>query len=72
LHGEVSELTCQIKAKLEEQYNNLSRKGFRAIGVAYRTLSGHKRDYAVSDEREMVFVGFAAFIDPQKRAPKTQ
>lgn len=70
LHGEVSELTCQIMAKLEEKYNGLSRKGFRVLGIAYRTLIERKQSYSISDEREMVFVGFAAFIDPPKDSAK--
>ena len=52
LHGEVSELTSQMRAKLEEKYNDLSREGYRVLGVAYRRMSGRKQNYSISDERE--------------------
>jgi Mg2+-importing ATPase len=70
LHGETLALTHQMRVNLENIYNDLSRKGFRVLAVAYREVSNGKKSYSVNDESEMVLVGFAAFIDPPKDSAK--
>ncbi|MBX3276608.1 MAG: magnesium-translocating P-type ATPase [Acidobacteria bacterium] len=48
-------------------FSDLSSAGFRALGVAYRDLSAESRThFTIADERDMVFVGFAAFLDPPR------
>jgi len=51
-----------IKKKFEE----LSKKGLRVISVAYQKIEV-KKDYAIKDEKNLIFLGFMAFIDPPKK-----
>jgi Mg2+-importing ATPase len=44
-------------------FSRLSGEGYRVLAVAYRPLPPQPA-YTVADERDLVFVGFAAFLDP--------
>jgi Mg2+-importing ATPase len=50
----------------ERQLEALGKEGLRVLGIAYKQV-GQDHDHAsVSDETELVFAGFAAFLDPPK------
>jgi len=66
LPRESSDLTGELQRKMEEKYLDLSSKGFRVLGVSYKNVGEEKSVYSVSDETDMVFLGFVAFIDPPK------
>jgi Mg2+-importing ATPase len=60
------DLTEDLRKKAEQKYYDLSTEGFRVLGVAYKKLKEAKTIYSVSDECDMVFMGFMAFLDPPK------
>ncbi|MGA8849641.1 MAG: magnesium-translocating P-type ATPase [Dehalococcoidia bacterium] len=64
--GEIHDLTNEVKSKIERKYHDLSYQGFRVLGVSYRKVGEGKVTYFVSDENDMVFLGFIAFTDPLK------
>jgi Mg2+-importing ATPase len=48
------------------QLEALGKDGFRVLGIAFKRVpSDHEHAY-VSDETELIFAGFAAFLDPPK------
>ncbi len=47
-------------------FEELSRDGFRVLGIAWRQVPPHQDHAVVTDESELVFCGFAAFLDPPK------
>src|SRR6266568_5276966 len=50
----------------QRQLDALGKEGLRVLGIAYKQV-GQDHDHAgVSDETELVFAGFAAFLDPPK------
>jgi Mg2+-importing ATPase len=51
-----------------DQYENLSKAGFRVLALSIKTLpvEDQKKVYSKDDETEMQFVGFIAFLDPPK------
>lgn len=62
--GKVVEIDS-VKDGLQERFENLSKSGFRVLGVAYR--EGHFGDSFTKDqERDMVFLGFLVLFDPPK------
>jgi Mg2+-importing ATPase len=63
--NEVLDLTIEQEKKIEDDYHKLSSQGFRVLGVAYRLVE-EKPNYSIDDEKEMVFLGFIAFMDPPK------
>jgi P-type Mg2+ transporter len=68
LDGNLFNLTEETRANMEGQLRDLSSQGFRVLGVAYRTFDPGKKNYAISDENDMVFLGFIAFMDPLKES----
>jgi Mg2+-importing ATPase len=54
--------TQQAQATLHE----LESQGFRVLGVAYKPVPATLSDAGLKDEEELVFAGFAVFLDPPK------
>ena len=61
--GVAAPLDAEALTLAEALFHRLSADGYRALAVAYRVV-GEETGYAVTDERDLVFVGFAAFLDP--------
>ncbi|MGD0449532.1 MAG: magnesium-translocating P-type ATPase [Candidatus Bathyarchaeia archaeon] len=59
---------CQ--GQYEQQYNDLSAKGYRVLAVAYKKVNDDKPHYSIGDETGMVFLGFLSFSDPPKESAK--
>ena len=55
-----------IKNDLLEEYEELSRDGYRVLGIAYREFSKDKQVFSVADESELILLGYIAFLDPPK------
>ena len=66
LNEQISNLTDDIRAKIDHEYRDLSSQGYRVLGVCYSKVKENKPSYAVADEKNMVFLGFIAFVDPLK------
>ena len=56
-------LDPETLAVAEALFQRLSAEGYRVLAVAYREVEA-QATYTVADERGLVFVGFAAFLDP--------
>ncbi|WP_277877313.1 MULTISPECIES: magnesium-translocating P-type ATPase [Nostocaceae] len=50
--------------KLHQQAEDLGKKGFRALGVAYRDFN--RDSFSKDDETNMTFLGYLALFDPPK------
>jgi len=62
--GEIVNLES-LKEKIDKLYKELSLKGFRTLGIAYRRFD--KEVHVTKEhESEMVFLGFLTFYDPPK------
>ncbi len=68
--NKIFDLTNELRRKIEQKYYDLSSEGFRVLGVSYKKISEEKTVYSVNDERDMVFLGFVAFLDPPKETAK--
>jgi Mg2+-importing ATPase len=66
LAGVPSDLSEALRKRIGQKYFDLSSDGFRVLGVAYKKLRKEKAVYSVNDEKDMVFLGFVAFLDPPK------
>jgi Mg2+-importing ATPase len=60
-------LDVAARDKANALFESLSAEGFRVLGVARRE-AGEQLHAVVSDEQGLVFVGFAAFLDPPKKS----
>ncbi len=55
----------EMKRQALTEYEKLSSGGFRVLAVATKAVEA-KEQYEKDDEQELVFAGFAAFLDPPK------
>ena len=56
------------RANINAQFEALGNEGFRVLGVAVRKVGMDHPHAVVGDETELVFAGFAAFLDPPKKS----
>ena len=63
-------ITDEIRKKIEQKYVELSSEGYRVLAVTYRRIIEEKPVYTANDEKEMVFLGFVAFLDPPKETAR--
>ena len=63
LDGAAKPFDAEAHAEAEALFRRLSADGYRALAVAYRPVD-RQPAYAAGDERDLTFVGFAAFLDP--------
>ena len=54
-----------IQEKIGQQFRDLSSKGFRTLGLAYKDM-GSQSSITKDDEVHMTFLGFLVFYDPLK------
>ncbi len=59
-------LDAAARERIDALFDSLGQEGFRALGIAWRDVALDHPHAVVSDESELVFAGFAAFLDPPK------
>jgi Mg2+-importing ATPase len=59
-------LDAPALAKVNALFDSLGEEGFRVLGIAWRDVPLDHPHAVISDESELVFAGFAAFLDPPK------
>ncbi|SEA55185.1 magnesium-translocating P-type ATPase [Variovorax sp. YR216] len=64
--GSRTPLDAAAKERLQAQCRDLERQGLRVLGVSWREVPSDHSHADVRDETDLVFAGFAAFIDPPK------
>lgn len=57
-------------ATIQAHSDSLGKEGFRVLGIAWRYEKSDCPHIVVSDEANLVFAGFAAFLDPPKESAK--
>ena len=55
-------------ARVRALHETFARDGFRVLGVAWKRVAQTEHHAVVNDETELVFAGFAAFLDPPKQS----
>ncbi|MCC6042941.1 MAG: magnesium-translocating P-type ATPase [Candidatus Verstraetearchaeota archaeon] len=68
--GVIAEMTDEVRRHVEREYLRLSAEGYRVLAVAYKRLKEDKPVYTPNDERDMVFLGLLAFLDPPKESAR--
>jgi Mg2+-importing ATPase len=65
-HGYGQPLTLNIRAAIRAKFEQLGDEGFRVLSVASRRVALDQNTAGVDDEIDLVFAGFAIFLDPPK------
>ena len=66
--GQSKPLTPERREQLKTLRDRLNEDGLRVIAVAYKPLPHDSPRVTASDESELVFSGFVAFLDPAKES----
>lgn len=59
-----------IKNDLLEEFESLSRDGYRVLGIAYREFPRDKGSFSIADESDLILLGYIAFLDPPKESAR--
>jgi Mg2+-importing ATPase len=65
--ADAARLSDKLRSAIQATYDRLSRDGFRVLAVASKEIESEKR-YEPSDENNLSFYGFLAFLDPAKES----
>lgn len=67
IDGKVEDLTEQKLQEILKFNDSYAKKALRVLAVAYKDLTGFKKEYTVENvEEDLVFLGLAAMIDPPR------
>lgn len=67
--GKVAQLTPALRDKVLKKSSEFNREGLRVLGVAHKTwYEGEIKTFGPEDEKEMVLIGYLAFLDPPKES----
>jgi Mg2+-importing ATPase len=64
--GEDLPIDPETRRVFEATLDGLGTQGFRALGIASREVDASHQSAALTDECDLVFSGFAVFLDPPK------
>lgn len=68
--GEISPITNSIKENIKKIAKNLNKDGMRVVAVCQKNDIANIETFGVSDEKNMVLLGFIGFLDPPKASAK--
>mgnify|MGYP001587708216 CR=1 FL=1 len=63
---EIHPFIDMLKRDVLEEYEDLSRQGYRVLAIAYKEFPRTKEVFSTADESEMTLLGYIAFFDPPK------
>jgi len=66
--GHIELMNNAARKRLRALFLRLGDEGYRVLGIASRSVDAQHDTAAVSDETELVFAGFAVFLDPAKKS----
>ena len=61
-----ADLDADARGRADALNESLGREGYRVLAVAWRTLDAGRSHIDRSDEHDLVFAGYAVFLDPPK------
>ncbi|HEX8966282.1 MAG TPA: magnesium-translocating P-type ATPase, partial [Chloroflexota bacterium] len=57
-------VSAEVHAQMAATLDTLGRSGYHVLGIARKPLADQSTRLAAGDERELIFSGFVAFLDP--------
>ena len=68
--GQVSNITKEIKENIRKINKKLNEDGLRVVAICQKNDINNIQNFDVSDESNMVLLGFIGFLDPPKESAK--
>ena len=69
--GKVSPITNEIKNNIKSIAKDLNKQGLRVIAVCQKNDLDKSAGFGISDEKNMILMGFIGFLDPPKESAKS-
>ena len=69
--GQVSPITNEIKENMKKIAKELNKQGLRVVAVCQKNNLDKTTGFGISDEKNMVLMGFIGFLDPPKETAKS-
>ena len=69
--GKVSPITTEIKNNIKSIAKELNKQGLRVVAVCQKNDLDKSIGFGISDEKNMVLMGFIGFLDPPKESAKS-
>ncbi|WP_295251248.1 magnesium-translocating P-type ATPase [uncultured Catenibacterium sp.] len=70
-NNQVIPLSDEMRSIVTEKVNKLNNEGMRVLGVAHKTNPRPVGQFSVQDEKDMVLIGYLAFLDPPKETTQS-
>lgn len=68
--SKVIEINEEVKKQIDLLFESLAQKGFHILAIAYKNVDASHDHARLDDENDLIFRGFAAFLDPPKPSAK--
>ena len=65
-NGQIHPLTDALKIKAQMISEEMNQQGMRVLAVSQKSFIEKDCNFAIEDEKEMVLIGYLAFLDPPK------
>lgn len=69
--GIISPITNAIKENIKKIAKDLNKQGLRVVAICQKNDLDKNSGFSVSDEKNMVLIGFIGFLDPPKESAKS-
>ena len=70
LDSEIKPLTPAQRKSVMDRVYQLNQEGMRVVGVAQKSDPRGVGEFGVDDERDMILIGYLAFLDPPKESAR--
>ena len=67
-NGEVQPLTECMRNKAQLIVKEMNAQGMRVLALAQKSFLNKENNFAIEDEKDMVLIGYLAFLDPPKES----
>ncbi|QNQ82861.1 magnesium-translocating P-type ATPase [Lactobacillus sp. PV012] len=70
IDGKIMPLTQQWQEKIRHEIKQMNEDGFRVVLLGYKKNPAPVGEFGPEDEKELILIGFLAFLDPPKESAK--
>lgn len=66
--GQVQPLTMDMRHKAQKFVEEMNNQGMRVLALAHKSFLSKENNFSIEDEKDMVLIGYLAFLDPPKES----
>ena len=66
--GQVHPLTEAMRSKAQRFVEEMNAQGMRVLALAQKSFLSKENNFCIDDEKDMVLIGYLAFLDPPKES----